>query len=112
VAQASFTDVVVLWSAIRKLIAVECWSGSFANLAGTDNVFGQDNEGTARAPSFLFWHYADRKGGNDGEAAISGSIPALLLHCNEVLRTNFGVRAVLRWSGSTFSMRPSACRFC
>jgi hypothetical protein len=55
---------------------------------GTDNVFDQDKEGTARAPSFLFWHYAERKGGRDGEATISGAIPTLVLHCSEVLRTN------------------------
>ena len=61
---------------------------------GTDNVFDQDNEGTAPAPSFLFWHHAERKGGRDGEATVSGSIPTLVLHCSEVLRTNSVVRVV------------------
>jgi hypothetical protein len=61
---------------------------------GTDNVFDQDNEGTAPAPSFLFWHHAERKGGRDGEATVSGSIPTLVLHCSESLRTNPVVRAV------------------
>ena len=61
---------------------------------GTDNVFDQDNEGTARAPSFLFWHHAERKGGRDGEATVSGAIPTLVLHCSESLRTDSVVRVV------------------
>jgi hypothetical protein len=61
---------------------------------GTDNVFDQDNEGTAPASSFLFWHHAERKGGGDGEATVSGAIPTLVLHCSEVLRTNPVVRVV------------------
>ena len=60
----------------------------------TENVFSQDGEGTARAPSFLSWQYADRKGRNDGEEAISGSVPALVLHCGKSLRTNSAVQAV------------------
>ena len=36
-------------------------------------------------PSFLFWHYAERKGGRDGEATVSGAVPKLVLHSNEVL---------------------------
>src|SRR5208337_3586827 len=44
--------------------------------------------------SFLFWHYAERKGGRDGEATVSGAVPTLVLHCSESLRTNSVVRAV------------------
>jgi hypothetical protein len=61
---------------------------------GTDNVFDQDSEGTARAPSFLFWHHAERKGGKDGEATVSGAVPTLVLHCSESLRTDSVVRVV------------------
>jgi hypothetical protein len=36
------------------------WFGS-RTWPGTINVFDQDSEGTARAPSFLFWHHAEIK---------------------------------------------------
>src|ERR1035438_3015502 len=45
-------------------------------------------------PSFLFWHHAERKGGREGEATISGVLSPFVLHGNEVLRTNPVVRAV------------------
>ena len=51
-------------------------------------------KGPREPPPFCSGITQTEKGGDDGEAAISGSIPALVLHCGESLRTNFRVRAV------------------
>src|SRR5208283_1127427 len=78
-----------------SFIAVECWSGSFREPGREPETFSTRTVREPRQrPSFLFWQYAERKGGKDGEATISGAVPTLVLHCSKVLRTNSVVRVV------------------
>src|SRR5271157_15531 len=80
---------------MRKLIAVECWSGSFREPGREPETFSTRTAREPRQrPSFLFWQYAERKGGKDGEATVSGVVPTLVLHGSKVLRTNSVVRVV------------------